>query len=129
MEFIFELLFQFFGEFLLQIIFEVLGEVGLHSVREPFKKTPNPWFAGIGYILFGSIAGAISLWIFPHLFILSHSAQIAGLAITPFLSGAAMVAIGAWRRSRDQEIIRLDKFAYGYLFALSMAFIRYSFGQ
>ena len=129
MEFIFELLFQFFGEFLLQIMFEILGEVGLHSLREPFTKSPNPWFAGIGYIFFGALAGALSLWICPTLLIVSHAAQIAGLAITPFLSGAAMVAIGAWRRSRDQEIIRLDKFAYGYLFALSMAFIRYSFGH
>jgi hypothetical protein len=102
----------------------------LHKARDSYKKNPpNPWLAGIGFAIFGAVAGAISLWIFPHLFITSHAAQIVGLALTPFLSGAAMVAIGAWRRSRDQEIIRLDKFAYGYLFALSMALVRYSFGQ
>lgn len=129
MEFIFELLFQFFGEFLLQIFFETIGEMGMHRTRDAFKKQVNPWLAGIGYVIFGAIAGAISLWIFPHLFLTSHSAQIVGLALTPFFSGAAMMVVGAWRRSRDQEMIRLDKFAYGYLFALSMAFVRYSFGQ
>ena len=40
-----------------------------------------------------------------------------------------MAGIGAWRRRRDQELIRLDRFAYGYLFALAMAAIRFAFGS
>lgn len=129
MEVIFELLFQFVVEILLQIVFEILAELGLHSVREPFRKAPNPWFAAIGYAVFGAIAGALSLWIFPTLFLVAHSAQIAGLVFTPIVAGVAMTALGAWRRRRNQSIIRLDKFAYGYLFALAMAIVRFAFGN
>lgn len=129
MEIIFELLFQFVSEFLLQIVFEVLAELGMHSVKEPFKKPPNPWFAAIGYTILGTIAGALSLWIFPTLFLASENAQIAGLVLTPVVAGVAMAAFGAWRHRRNQTIIRLDKFAYGYLFALAMAVVRFAFGN
>ena len=129
MEILFELLLQFIGEVLLQIIFEVLFEFGLHGVREPFRKPPNPWLAAVGYAIFGAVAGALSLWIFPKLFIPTHSAQLANLVMTPIAAGAAMAALGAWRRRRDQDIIRLDKFTYGYLFALAMALVRFTFGH
>ncbi len=129
MEILFELLFQFVGEVLLQIILEVLFELGLYSAREPFRRPPNPWLAAIGYGIFGAIAGAISLWIFPALFIVSHSGQVASLVLTPIVAGVAMAALGAWRRRRDQDTIRLDKFAYGYLFALAMAIVRFAFGH
>jgi hypothetical protein len=129
MEIIFEVLFQFVGEVLLQILFEALAELGLHSVRELFRKPPNPWLAAIGYTIFGVIAGALSLWAFPALFIASHSVQIVSLVFTPIIAGIAMAALGAWRRRRDQDIIRLDKFAFGYLFALAMAIVRFTFGH
>jgi hypothetical protein len=38
-----------------------------------------------------------------------------------------MGAIGAWRRRRDKAVIRLESFAYGYCFALSMALVRFFF--
>jgi hypothetical protein len=129
MEIIFEVLFQFVGEVLLQILLEALAELGLHSVREPFRKPPNPWLAAIGYTTFGVIAGALSLWAFPALFIASHNVQIVSLVFTPIIAGIAMAALGAWRRRRDQDIIRLDKFAFGYLFALAMAIVRFTFGH
>ncbi|MCX5865616.1 MAG: hypothetical protein NTW42_11220 [Deltaproteobacteria bacterium] len=125
----FEFLFQFVGEVLLQIAFEALFEVGLRTVREPFKKPPNPWLAAMGYALFGASAGALSLWVFPMLFIVTRSAQIASLLLTPFAAGGAMAALGAWRRRREQITIRLDTFAYGYLFALAMTIVRFIFGQ
>ena len=129
MEIIFELIFQFVFEFILQIVFEVLAELGLHSVKEPFKKPPNPWLAAIGYAILGASAGALSLWIFPTLFLVSENAQIAGVVLTPIVAGVAMAAFGAWRHRRNQNIIRLDKFAYGYLFALAMALVRFAFGH
>lgn len=128
MEFLFELLFEFFGELLLQVVAEVLFEIGLRSLAAPFKKRPNPYLASIGYVLFGAVAGALSLWIFPTLFIGSHAGRIANAVVTPFIAGGCMAAIGAWRRRRDQELILLDRFAYGYLFALVMALVRLRFG-
>ena len=129
MEIIFEVLFSFIGEFLLQVLLEALAELGLHSMREPFRRPPNPWLAAIGYAILGAIAGGLSLLILPTLFVQSHSLQLMNVVLTPIAAGLAMMAIGAWRRRRDQEVIRLDKFAYGYLFALAMALVRFNFGS
>lgn len=107
---------------------ELLFELGLRSLQQPFKKTPNPLLAGIGYALFGAIAGALSLWWFPNLFITSHAGRIANLIVTPVLSGLAMAALGAWRRRRDQPTILLDRFAYAFIFAMAMALVRLRFG-
>ncbi|MES2151557.1 MAG: hypothetical protein V4508_17405 [Pseudomonadota bacterium] len=129
MEVIFEILFEFLGEVVLQLVFEVMAEFGLHSLSEPFKKKPQPWLAALGYVLFGALAGAISLWIFPRLFATTMGGRLLNLLFAPVVSGLAMVAIGMWRIRRDQETIRLDKFAYGYLFALAMATMRFGFGN
>jgi len=128
MEFIFELLFEIFGELLLQIVLELLFELGLRSLQQPFKKTPNPLLGGVGYALFGAIAGGLSLWWFPQLFITSHAGRIANVVATPILSGLAMAALGAWRRRRDQPTILLDRFAYAFIFAMAMALVRLRFG-
>ena len=128
MEFIFELLFEIFGELLLQIVFELLAEFGWRSLQQPFKQAPNPLLAGVGYALFGAVAGGLSLWWFPNLFIGSPVGRIANVIVTPILSGAAMAALGAWRRRRDQPTVLLDRFAYAFIFAMAMALVRLRFG-
>jgi hypothetical protein len=128
MEILFELLFEFIGELLLQVFAEILFEVGLRSLAAPFKRKPNPYLATIGYVVFGAIAGGLSLGVFPSLFISSHAGRIANAIVTPFIAGGCMAAVGTWRRRRDQELILLDRFAYGYLFALVMALVRLRFG-
>ena len=128
MEFIFELLFEIFGELLLQIVFELLAEFGWRSLQQPFKQAPNPLLAGVGYALFGAVAGGLSLWWFPNLFIASPVGRIANVIVTPILSGAAMAALGAWRRRRDQPTVLLDRFAYAFIFAMAMALVRLRFG-
>jgi hypothetical protein len=129
MEIIFEIVFSVIGEFLLQVLLEALAEMGLHSMRETWRKPPDPWLAAIGYALFGAIAGGLSLLFLPDLLVHSHSLQLMNVILTPVAAGLAMMAMGAWRRRRDQEIIRLDKFAYGYLFALALALVRFNFGS
>lgn len=128
MEVLLEILIQFFGEIVLQIFFEFFAELGIRSVREPFRKPRNPWFAALGYTIFGALAGGLSLLLFPSLFMDTRSAQIANLILAPVAAGLAMVALGSWRRRHGQEVIRLDRFAYGYLFALAMAAVRFAFG-
>ena len=129
MEFLFEILIQVVGEFVLQIVLEVLVEAGLHTLSEPFRKPPNPWLAALGYAMLGAIAGVVSVLAFPALFLHSEGAQIANLLLTPFACGAAMTALGAWRARRGQDLVRLDRFAYGYLFALAMAAVRFGMGD
>jgi hypothetical protein len=38
-----------------------------------------------------------------------------------------MAGMGAWRARRGQPVLRIDKFAYGFLFALALALVRYFF--
>jgi len=129
MEIIFEVILQFFGELILQVILEILAELSLHRMKEVFKRPPNPWLATIGYAIYGAIAGGLSLWWHPAHFTKSMGARIAVLVLVPIAAGAVMSLLGAWRRRRDQALIRLDRFAYGYVFAIAMAAIRFTWGQ
>jgi hypothetical protein len=126
MEIIFEIVF----ELLLQVVFEAIASSGVHlfSGTKPAKPV-NPFLAGVGYFLLGAMAGGLSLWIFPGLFIAAGWMRTANLVVTPVLAGAAMAAIGRWRSKHDKEILRIDRFAYGYLFALAMALVRFGFGS
>jgi hypothetical protein len=118
---------QFFGELLLQILLEMLGELGLHSVKETFRRPEplHPVLAAIGYTILGAAAGGISLLVVPSLLIDDQSARVANLICTPVAAGLFMSVIGSWRSRKGQDVIRLDKFGYGYLFALSMASVRF----
>lgn len=128
MEVIVEVVLQFVLEVVGQIVMQVLAEIGWHSVTNVFKRNPVPWLAAVGYTLFGAIAGAISLLFLPAL-VSGLPARVANLAIAPVLAGVAMSMIGAWRRRREHRIIRLDRFRYGYLFALALALVRFYFAK
>ena len=124
LEFVFELL----GEFLLQVVGEALIELGLHSLVEPFRRSPNLWLAAIGYTFFGAILGLLSLFVFPNNLV-PHPWRVANLVVTPIAVGGVMVIMGAWRARHGQPVLRIDRFAYGYLFALSIALVRFFFAS
>lgn len=119
------LLIEILGEFLLQMLIEALAEVGLHALKEPFKRPPNPWFASIGYALFGCVAGGISLWLVPDHCIPEGPWRVVNVAVTPMVVGLAMALIGAWRSKRNLQVIKLDRFSYGALFALALGLMRF----
>lgn len=114
------------GEFLIQVVVEALIQLGFHSLAEPFQKPPSPWLAAIGYALFGAIFGGFSLLAFPNNLV-PQSWRIINMVITPLAVGGIMVLLGVWRAKRGQPVLRIDRFSYGYLFALSLAFIRFQF--
>jgi len=121
---------QFIFEMVLQIVGEVLFELAIRGVLEAFKRpVPSPALAAVGYVMLGVIAGAISLWLFPHLFIGPMWARWLNLLLTPLAAGAAMAGVGRLRQRRGQALIRLDRFAYGFVFALAMAAIRFIWGK
>ena len=128
MEFIIELLFELFGEWLLQIAFELLAEFGWRRLSGPFHKSAHPALASVGYAVFGAIAGALSLWLVPTLFIASPVGRAVNVLVTPVLAGASMALLGAWRRRREQSTVLLDRFAYAFIFAMAMALVRLRFG-
>jgi hypothetical protein len=63
--------------------------------------------------------------IYPNPFIFRQGLRIANLIITPVVCGLLMAAVGKFKSRRGKEILRLDSFAYGFVFALSMALVRF----
>lgn len=123
-----EALFELIAEFMLQAVLEALVELGLHSMAEPLRKPPNPWLAALGYTLIGVCIGGLSLIVFPTNFV-SEPWRFVNLIITPTAVGALMSMMGALRARRGGRVLRIDRFAYGYLFALSLGIIRYLFAS
>lgn len=124
MEFLLELL----GELLIQIVVEFLVELGIHSIGERQRKPLDPWIAAIGYALFGATVGGLSLLVFPHN-LMPEAWRVANIVLTPLAAGLAMMAMGTWRARRGGTRLRIDRFGYGYLFALAMALVRYQFAS
>jgi len=123
-----EALLEIVGEFLLQVLLEALAEIGLHALAEPFRKTPNPVVAALGYLLLGLIAGGLSLLIVPTHFT-PNIWRIANLVMTPLAIGLIMLLIGSWRAKHGLSVLRIERFAYGYLFALAVALVRFFFAK
>ena len=130
LEFLFELFFEVLGEVLLQLAVSLLTEAGLHAVRNPDQAPAvrSPWLLATGYGLLGALAGGVSLLLFPNSFMHTRATRIASLLLTPVAGGLAVALLGAWRRRKGQATIELDRFGYGYLFALAMALVRFRWG-
>lgn len=127
MEVLIELLLGFFGELVLPLIWEIFAEVGLRSLVEPFKKEPSPWVAALGYSVFGAALGGLSLLVLPRHMLGSHGLRVVSVALSPVVAGFGMATIGAWRARRGQRVLRIDRFAYGYVFALAFGLVRFAF--
>lgn len=123
MEFLFEIL----GEFVLQFLGEVLLEVGLQALVAPFRKESSAWLAAMGYAVFGAVLGGLSLLVFPHYLVADKSLRVTNAALSPIAAGIGMAAVGAWREKRGQVVLRIDRFSYGYVFALAFGLIRFWF--
>ena len=122
-------LFEFFGELLIQLAFQALFELGIHALQ---SKTPSerkgpvsPWVAAPMYLFIGAAIGFVSIVIVPGTVIPTLFCRIANLLLMPFASGAFMALMGVWRRKRGEEIVRIDRFWYGFLFALGMGLVRF----
>jgi hypothetical protein len=124
-ELLFEVLFQFGGEFLIQLFVELLAELGIHEKGRRKKGPMNPFIATSGLILCGAAAGGLSLLIFPHSPIADPDLRLANLFVTPVLLGAAMMLVGKAREKKGQDLVRLDRFGYAFVFAFAMALVRF----
>ncbi len=124
---------QIIGEFIIQLIGQFFGEALFlfvyRSLSEPFKKNPNPWLGALGFILIGSIVGGFSLLVLPSNLIPVGTSRMANLILTPLLVGLCTSLIGAWRTKRGSWMLPIDKFWHGYVFALTIALIRFIFAR
>jgi hypothetical protein len=124
-----EFLFELIGEIIIQFIAEAAAEAGMHSLSDARSYKASPWLAGVGYALFGAIAGGITLWLLPEHLVRNEVLRKLNLLVTPLAAGGLMCLMGAWRARRGDTLLRIDRFAYGYVFALSLALVRFVFAQ
>lgn len=119
-------LLQIVGEMALEVFLQVLVEMGMHAVIEPFSRAkPRPWLAAIGYLIFGALIGLASTIFFPASFINSATGRVINLVASPIVAGFCMAAVGAWRERRGQNLLSMDHFLYGFLFALALSGTRF----
>ncbi|QBG88728.1 hypothetical protein EYC55_14875 [Xanthomonas oryzae] len=109
----------------IQLVAELLIELGLHWVAASFERGPSPALAAVGYAILGALLGGVSLWLLPQHLTTTHGARLTALVIAPLAAGGLMAALGAWRARRGDPVFRIDRFSYGYLFALCFALMRY----
>ncbi|MFZ6721658.1 hypothetical protein [Undibacterium sp. Ji49W] len=119
-----EFIFEIFGEVLLQLLAEILTGFGGQVWNKRQQGPVNPWLAALGYTVFGLVAGGISLLIFPHHFIHGALARLLNLLLMPVGIGILLALVGSWR-SGGSARSPMNRFVCAYLFALSMAIVRY----
>jgi len=124
-----DILFGFVGEFLLQALFELLAELGIRSLEETVRRPRNPVLATAGSLLWGAIAGGLSLLTFPSSAIHDPVLRHVNLIATPIGVGLAMMLLGRRRLRNGQKLGRLDRFGYAFVFAFAMALVRYVWAQ
>ena len=107
----------------------MLVEWGLQSLLGPFRRDTHVWLAVLGYLLLGALFAALSLWPLPQHLTRDGWPRLANLVVTPVLAGLAMTLLGHWRARRGDPVLRIDRFACGYLFALAVAVVRVSFAH
>ncbi|HMC92892.1 MAG TPA: hypothetical protein VKI45_10560 [Allosphingosinicella sp.] len=125
MEILAEIIGQFVGEIVLQALFELLAEMGVRSLAAPFRRPRHPVWATIGFTLWGITAGAISVWVFPESPIHNPLFRRMNLVVTPVAVGFLMTFVGKIRLKKGQELMRLDRFGFAFVFAFAMALIRF----
>ena len=121
LEILLELIVPLFAEFLAELALHKLGSIPM------VQKTGRVILTAIVYAGLGLVAGLISLLIFPKAFARSTTLPGISLFITPLLGGVLMSYI-AWFRVRTWDwTIRLETFAYGFIFTFVMTLLRFYF--
>lgn len=124
-----EIIFELLLEVVFYIFGELLVELGLRSLGETMaaRHERNPILAGIGYAIIGTIAGFLSLLIFPEAIVRSETFHGINMLISPLLAGLGMAGFGWLLERRGKRRLRLDSFIFGFIFAFPMAIIRFFF--
>jgi hypothetical protein len=122
-----EFLLEFIVEYLFLTLIELLvnGVFGSFSLLSKQKISRLLYFAC--HLILGILIALLSLKLLPKLLIPGLPAQVFSLVLTPLLVGLTLSAVEGWKRKDEEVALALDKFIYGYFFALSIVVIRFIF--
>ena len=126
-----EMLVELVLEFILEMIVQGGFELGFRGLAEPFRtdRRPNMWLGLLAYVFMGAVSGIISIWLIPMQWIKHPILPYANLALTPIALGFAFEWLGRRREAKGKQKMLLDRFSYGFVFALTMGLIRFWFAK
>jgi hypothetical protein len=120
-------LFDIFVEVFLQVVAESVVALFDRWFQNLFteSKARSPIAAAIGYFFLGLVFGVLSILVAPHPLVRPSKIHGLSLLISPLITGLIMSQIGVWIRRRDIRTVRIESFAYGAIFALGVATVRF----
>ena len=134
-EFPIELIFGFVAQLVIeilgQVVFEFITAFGWESVKHSARRRgeSRPVLAGIGHLLLGLSAGALSVWIVPRRLFPQAPWPGVSLVLSPIATGMIMRWIGEWWSARVADRPALFSFRAGAIFAFGMALVRFAFRE
>jgi hypothetical protein len=117
-------------EFLFELLFEVFGEILLEALMAGFKESRGrqnhgPVAATFGYLLLGAAIGGLSLWVMPRRLMSVGGVRGASIVLSPLFGGLALDLWGRYRRAQGHEPTRLATFYGGAAFLFAYAVVRF----
>jgi hypothetical protein len=115
-----EVLLEMAGEVILEAAWWAMQRLGASLLRG------NPVAVGFVVAIAGIAAGCGSAFLFPHPLV--HPSRFHGisLVISPVITGVLMAGLGSARRRLGRKPVEVETFAYGFIFALGMACVRFA---
>lgn len=118
-----------------ETLFELFLEFVLGAIIAFFSRATRKLFGGlidlgaipatIAFALLGAALGEFSVIVFPHPLFHPSSFHGISLLVSPLATGFVMSLVGRHRRRRGRDTVRIESFGYGYIFALTMALVRF----
>lgn len=128
-----ELIIELIGQFILYGTAEVCAATIARNISrnkaKPEKSRVSSISAAVIYATAGYLVGLSSLLLFPNHIIQNLNLRSASLIFVPILLGLVMRQIGISLKNRCKDVVRLDSFPYGFLFAFTFGVARALFAQ
>jgi len=114
-------------EVFLQMVMGALADFVVRWSRNGSSKATfwNPVVAAVGIFVAGLLSGVLSVAVAPHPLVRPSKFHGISLLISPLITGIIMAQIGTWVRKRGLRAVQIESFAYGFMFALGIAIVRF----
>ncbi len=119
------------AEVLFEVIFEIAG-VGLASLlmRATSKlfntiSELNPIATTFVLGALGLLVGSLSVVAYPHPLVPPSRFHGVSVIVSPLITGFAMSQLGRLLRNHGRKVMPIETFGYGFVFAFSMALVRF----